>query len=300
MKRLLLTIFSVVLLFVHLDVQAQAKKTKVKDDKVKIKDGDKKVKMEGDETKTKDGNTKIKTDGDESKTKDGDKKVKKDGDETKTKDGNTKIKTDGDESKTKDGNTKIKTDGDETKTKDGNTKIKTEADEMKIKSDTAKLKVEGVTPTATTTMPTSNNTMSTMPYRADYSSQFVMGNPMHATRILELWKDYDDNTFQRHVDYYADTASFMTSDGMLFKGRDSSLAMVSRYRSGLTNVKSTVDAWLPIRSTDRNEDWVAIWGTETNTDSQGKTTTSAIHELWKFNKDGKVASMRQYAAQQPK
>jgi hypothetical protein len=141
--------------------------------------------------------------------------------------------------------------------------------------------------------------LNTLPYTANYSSQFALGNQAHATRILELWKDYDDNSFQRHLDYYADTASFFTSDGMIFKGRDSSLAMVSKYRSGLTNVKSTVDAWIPLRSTDRNEDWVAIWGTETSTDSQGKTTTNAVHELWSFNKDGKVASMRQYHAQVP-
>ncbi len=59
-------------------------------------------------------------------------------------------------------------------------------------------------------------------------------------------------------------------------------------------------ALVPLRSTDKNEDLVAIWGTETATDSQGRTHTNAIHELWSFDKDGKVKSIRQYTAQMPK
>ena len=42
------------------------------------------------------------------------------------------------------------------------------------------------------------------PYTANYSSDFKMGNPAHAKMILELWKDWDDNAFDRH-NYFADT-----------------------------------------------------------------------------------------------
>lgn len=198
-----------------------------------------------------------------------------------------KVKVKDDKVKTKDGDTKIKSEGGEVKIKDGDNKVKLENNEVKVKDEDGKLKAEGVT-------------ITDWPYKADYSSQFALGNPAHAKKILEIWKDYDDNAFQRHTDYYADSFLVVTSDGQSFKGRDSALRMVTQYRSGLTNVKSTVDAWMPVRSLDRNEDWVLVWGTETATDSQGKTSTVGIHEIWSFNKDGKVNFMRQYMGQIPK
>jgi hypothetical protein len=192
----------------------------------------------------------------------------------KVKDKDKKVKVEGDEAKLKEGDKKVKVDGDEVKVKQGDTKVKLEGDEAKLKMDDLN--------------------------RAKASTQFVMGNPAHAIKIQELWQDYDDNAFQRHPHYFADNFMATHSDGQVIRGKDTALLIMSQYRSGLTNVKSTIDAVVPLKRTDKNEDLVAIWGTETATDAQGKTTTVAIHELWSFNKDGKVTSIRQYTAQVPK
>jgi hypothetical protein len=53
---------------------------------------------------------------------------------------------------------------------------------------------------------------------------------------------------------------------------------------------------MPLKSVDRNEDWVAIWGTETDTYTDGKTDKKDIHEIWRINKDGKVDFIKQYSS----
>jgi hypothetical protein len=133
------------------------------------------------------------------------------------------------------------------------------------------------------------------PYTAGYSSDFTIGNPADAKKILELWKDFDNNTFDAH-DYFADTAVMYFPDGTMSKGKDSILAGATQFRSSMSSVTSTLDAWVPLKSIDRNANWVAVWGTETDTSPDGKVEKRDIHEIWRFNKDGKVDFMKQFAA----
>ena len=133
------------------------------------------------------------------------------------------------------------------------------------------------------------------PYTANYSSDFKIGNPAYSKMILELWKDWDDNAFDRH-DYFADTVVMFLPDGSVVKGKDSCLAGAKRYRGAMSTATSTLDAWTPLKSVDRNEDWVAVWGAETDTYPDGKKDTRDLHEIWRINKNGKVDFMKQFAS----
>ena len=135
----------------------------------------------------------------------------------------------------------------------------------------------------------------TYPYTANYSSNFKMGNPAHAKMILELWKDWDDNAFDRH-NYFADTVVMYLSEGNVIKGKDSVVASAKRFRGSMSGATSTIDAWMPLKSVDKNEDWVSVWGTETDTYPDGKTEKREIHEIWRINKAGKVDFMKQFTA----
>jgi hypothetical protein len=87
--------------------------------------------------------------------------------------------------------------------------------------------------------------------------------------------------------------------GTEMKGtRDSILASTKAYRNSFGNVSSKVDAVLSTKSTDKNDDWVLVWGTEVHT---RKNVTDSVHlqETWRFNKDGKVDFMMQYVRQPP-
>jgi len=137
--------------------------------------------------------------------------------------------------------------------------------------------------------------MAPYPYTAAYSSHFEMGNPAYARKVLELWKDFDNNTLDAH-DYFADTAVMFLSNGMMLRGKDSIYAGAKTARASMTNVTSSVDAWVPLKSIDRNENWVAIWGAETATGPDGKTEKEDLQEIWGFNKDGKVVFMKQFSS----
>ena len=155
---------------------------------------------------------------------------------------------------------------------------------VKMKEDKMKMKDKGMKMEA-----------GSYPYKAGYSSNFRIGDPANSKMILELWKDFDDNTFDNH-DYIADAAVMLFADGSMSKGKDSLLAGVKQYRGSLTNVSSKLDAWIPLKSVDKNENWVALWGSETYTDASGKVENRDIQEIWRINKDGKVDFMKQFAA----
>ena len=134
------------------------------------------------------------------------------------------------------------------------------------------------------------------PYKPEYSSKFQLGNPAHGKLILDMWKDWDDNQLDRHADAISDTIVMQTSGGELIKGKDAFLSTGKQQRNSITTAKSGVEVWLPLKSVDRNENWVAIWGHEDDTDKDGKVTSQMIHEIWRINKDGKIDFYRQYTA----
>jgi len=265
MKRIVM--LSCLLLFMLTANQVIAQeKIKVTDDKTKIKTDTSIVKTKDDKTKVKSDTYKRKTKDDKTKVKAGDDK--------------TKIKTDGVDDKTK-----VKVDDDKTKIKtdDDKTKIKVNDDKTKIKTDNNQVIV------------TNPGGMNTNPYTASYSSNYVIGNPAHTNMVVDMWRDWDDNAFDRQ-DYYADTLTMILPDGTVTKGKVANQEGAKKFRGGLKSSRSTIEAMIPLRSTDRNEDWVAIWGTETNTWPDGKVETRDIHEMWRINKDGKVDMMRQFQA----
>ena len=137
------------------------------------------------------------------------------------------------------------------------------------------------------------------PYTAEYSSQFVPGTPAHARPVLELWKAWEAADLHRQAAALADTVMIDLADGQTARGKDSVLSVLRRQRSALTASKAVVEAWLPFRSLDRDESWVAVWAREEAADQSGKVSVTRYHEMWRINKDGKIDYLRRYAAPQP-
>jgi hypothetical protein len=139
-----------------------------------------------------------------------------------------------------------------------------------------------------------------MPYPIGYSSQFITGDPAYAKTVLELWKDFDNNTFDRTASAFADTVVMMLTDGTVLRGLPAMMDAMKTYRSSLLSVESTIDAVLSTHSIDRDEDWVLVWGTTKETDKSGTTKTMLLHEAWRLDKDGKVNYMMQYTRAEAK
>ncbi len=154
----------------------------------------------------------------------------------------------------------------------------------KVKVKDGKMKVKGAT--TSTDLPM-------MPYTADYTSNFTLGNQHYAAMVLDLWKDYDNNNFSAH-DYFADSIKVTLSNGMEINGKEQMMKAIGGFRSSMTSASSTIHAYVPLHSVDRNDDLVAIWGQESRTFPDGKSEVTELHEVWFFNKDGKVYLMRQW------
>ena len=73
------------------------------------------------------------------------------------------------------------------------------------------------------------------------------------------------------------------------------------YKMGNRQDKSVVKQQIQyenklIESIDKNENWVCVWGMETDTDKKGKVDSSYLQETWRFNKDGKADLFYQFRA----
>lgn len=151
--------------------------------------------------------------------------------------------------------------------------------------------------TATTTGgdTTAAKPAATLPYMASYSSSFKMGNPDYSAMIVQgSWKDWEKNTMDNMKSWVADTIVAFQSDNIMVRGVDSLQARWKRGRGEYTSVIDTLNAVVPLYSTDKNENWVLVWATEINTDTKGKTDTIALMETWRINKDGKADLVYQY------
>ena len=131
------------------------------------------------------------------------------------------------------------------------------------------------------------------PYKAGYSSNFKIADESYANKILTVWKDFENNTLDNHVDWFADTVSMTFMNGQKVKGRAENLAGAKTYRSSLKSYKVSMDAWVSLKS-DRGDNVVCVWATEDFIDSSGKHAVNHLQEVWTFNKDGKIDMMLQY------
>lgn len=133
------------------------------------------------------------------------------------------------------------------------------------------------------------------PYDIRYSSKFVMDSPRNAESLLAIWKDWDNGDLSVHKNLFADSVELHFSDGsIIHTSRDSGMAMAQRLRNTFSASIDRVDAVMAIKSTDRNEHWALIWGTEVDTDKKGKVDSALLMETWRFNKDGKADLVLQY------
>lgn len=133
-------------------------------------------------------------------------------------------------------------------------------------------------------------------YTAEYSSSFEMGKPKYSETVLKLWKDYDNGDFSSSLNLFADSVEMYFRDGSsMHNVRDSIVGGAQAFRNSFSKVESRVSAFFPVRATNKNEDWVCVWGTEISTTKQGKVDSVYLQEIWRFNKDGKVDFMSQYA-----
>ncbi|MEI8075813.1 MAG: hypothetical protein WCH78_13770 [Bacteroidota bacterium] len=136
-----------------------------------------------------------------------------------------------------------------------------------------------------------------LPFPISYSSDFEIGDKKFAQYILEISKDYDNNTIQNSVGKFADSVEFHMPDGTILNGpRDSVLAAVIGARNSLASATDYFYSIVVLKPKGKDETWVSFWEKEVDVTKDGKKDATFLNDLWKFNKDGKISAIYQFAA----
>jgi hypothetical protein len=138
----------------------------------------------------------------------------------------------------------------------------------------------------------------TYPYKADYSN-FSMGDPNHAKLVLDFIKMWEENKLDDMKLLLADSVGVHFNDGGRFMGtRDSLISMGKQFRATMSTVKIRMDAFMPVHSNDKNEDYVLVWETDFITDKTGKTDSLVNHAYFQV-KNNKITFWGEYAQKNP-
>jgi hypothetical protein len=130
--------------------------------------------------------------------------------------------------------------------------------------------------------------------KSRYSSDWEIGDPRQGEAVIALWKHFDNNTLDSVRSLLADSLYMEGPEWAMKLQSDSALAGAKADRAQFSALKTEIDAIIPLKSKDHPEETVvAIWGEEIGT-MGGKEIKRKIHEVWSFNKDGKVSSMLRY------
>lgn len=126
-----------------------------------------------------------------------------------------------------------------------------------------------------------------------YSADLTLGDPALADKVVAMWKHYDANTTDSTRAYFADS---VFNDMPGFAGKlqvDTMMKEIKASRAAFSSCNTSFDAILTTKAEGKDETVVCVWGVETTTKA-GKTSKRDLHELWGFNKDGKVTWIKQY------
>jgi hypothetical protein len=133
-------------------------------------------------------------------------------------------------------------------------------------------------------------------FTPSYSVSFVMDDAANTEKVIALWADWRSGDLSQTANYFADSVTIVFADGNSVSGTsDDVLKIAQEVRNSYKGMEVGIAAAFAVKSTDRDEHWVSIWGSEIQTDASGKVDTISLQESWRFNQAGKADLMLQSA-----
>ena len=128
----------------------------------------------------------------------------------------------------------------------------------------------------------------TLPYTAEYSSNFVPGKQVDVATVLDSYKAWETNDMKAMRATFGDSVYIGFPDGGDLNNKSDSVVKVAgHFRDSLSKVALTFYAWTSNHSVDKNEDWVNVWYKEVDTYKTGKVD-SVAYEDDNLLKNGKI------------
>ncbi|HEY1021018.1 MAG TPA: hypothetical protein VGE06_01840 [Flavisolibacter sp.] len=144
-----------------------------------------------------------------------------------------------------------------------------------------------------------SSTTEQQPYKIALT-KLSFGNDQYTKYVLNAWKAYDDNRLDDISFIISDTIRAGMANGQMVMGKDAFMKGLREHRGQFASAVSRVSATTTLRSPDEpGKEFTLIWGEELDTKKDGTTQKFSLHEVWIFDKAGKVAEFYQYAIPLP-
>jgi hypothetical protein len=131
-------------------------------------------------------------------------------------------------------------------------------------------------------------------YSPLYTNGYKPGNYKLVKIVTDFWRQFENGDVRTTANSFADDITFVYPDKVISGKKDTVLSQVKQIRDNYTAIQSFVASWLPAQAKDRNDDWVFIWGRQEFTDKNLQFKAVEVHEIWQFNKEGKIVFVQQY------
>ena len=132
------------------------------------------------------------------------------------------------------------------------------------------------------------------PYSPVYSNSYRPATGKLAQAVLNFWKEYETGDVLHTAGSFADSIVFILPDTILKGSNASVLEAFKRKRSTYTDMQCYVDSWMPLQETSRSDELVFLWGRQDGTSKGGKRIYRVLHEIWRFDRKGKIIQLEQY------
>jgi hypothetical protein len=130
-------------------------------------------------------------------------------------------------------------------------------------------------------------------YTALYSNDWTTGNGLYKKLVMDYLKDFETNSFKREdlLNEYIELYLPGTND---YFEKSKAMAKLKEIRSVFNNLKIRLDAVIPLKSIDSDDDWVYVYGSMTSTKENGSLQANDFFQQFMMTKDGKISIIKQY------
>jgi hypothetical protein len=132
------------------------------------------------------------------------------------------------------------------------------------------------------------------PYAPVKSNSFDKGKDTLARNVLQIWRQYETGNIKSTDKFFADTVRLILSDQIIEGSRDTVMKQYQKRRDAYAEMQSFVYSWLPVHTADTKQDFVYVWGLHDGTKKNGDRDYALLHEIWRFDRNGKIREMEQF------
>ena len=130
-------------------------------------------------------------------------------------------------------------------------------------------------------------------YTALYSNDWTAGNTLYRKVVMDFLKDFETNSFKRD-DLLNEYVELYLPGANNYFEKAKAMAKLKEIMSVFNNLKIRLEAVMPLKSIDSDDDWVYVYGSMTSTNQNGDLQANDFFQQFKMSKEGKISLIKQY------